>query len=148
MDPALVSAMSAVLGSLVGGSATVATAWLTQRSQRDRELMLGEIRKREVLYGEFIRECSKLAIDSLDHQLDDVNKAFTVYSLQNQIRLNASEEVVAASEQTITSILSRYLEPNLSKDEMRIFAMERPNDPVKVFSLACRNELRRLLRVT
>ena len=147
MDPVLVSAMSAVLGSLVGGSATVATAWLTQRSQRNRELTLGEIRKREALYGEFIRECSKLAIDSLDHQLDNVDKAFTVYALQNQIQLSASDEVVAASEQTITSILARYFEPNLSKDEIRKFAMERPNDPVKIFSLACRNELRRLLRV-
>ena len=36
MDATLVSAMAAVLGSLVGGSATVATAWFTQRTQGKR----------------------------------------------------------------------------------------------------------------
>ena len=60
MDPAIVSAMAAVLGSLVGGSATVATAWITQRTLSKRELIGAEIRTRETLYGEFISECSKL----------------------------------------------------------------------------------------
>jgi len=39
MDPAIVSAMAAVLGSLVGGSATVATAWITQRTLSKREVI-------------------------------------------------------------------------------------------------------------
>jgi hypothetical protein len=56
MDPAIVSAMAAVLGSLVGGSATVATAWITQRTLSKRELIRAEIRKRERLYGQFISE--------------------------------------------------------------------------------------------
>ncbi len=46
MDPAIVSAMAAVLGSLVGGSATVATAWITQRTLSKRELLGMEIRTR------------------------------------------------------------------------------------------------------
>jgi hypothetical protein len=66
MDPAIVSAMAAVLGSLVGGSATVVTAWITQRTLSKRELMGAEIRTRQTLYGEFIRECSKLVVDSFD----------------------------------------------------------------------------------
>jgi hypothetical protein len=37
-----------------------------------------EIRKRELLYTEFIAECSKLAIDALDHTLDDTTKVFHV----------------------------------------------------------------------
>jgi len=32
MDMTAVSAMAGVLGSLVGGSATVATAWITQKT--------------------------------------------------------------------------------------------------------------------
>jgi hypothetical protein len=43
------------LGSLVGGSATVATAWITQRTLSKRELMGAEIRTHEACYGEFIR---------------------------------------------------------------------------------------------
>ena len=65
MDPSIVSALSAVLGSLVGGSATIATAWITQKTQSKRELAGAEIRKRELLYTEFIDECSKLAIDTI-----------------------------------------------------------------------------------
>jgi hypothetical protein len=60
MDPTIVSALSAVLGSAVGGSATLATAWITQKTQSRREIVAAEIRKREALYGEFIAECSKL----------------------------------------------------------------------------------------
>jgi hypothetical protein len=70
MDAAIVSAMAAVLGSLVGGSATVATAWVTQRTQSKREVIGAEIRTRQTLYGEFIRECSKLVVNSFTHTLD------------------------------------------------------------------------------
>jgi hypothetical protein len=65
MDPALLSALSAILGSLAGGSASVGAAWVTQRAHTTRELMTSEIRKRESVYGEFIAECSKLLIDPL-----------------------------------------------------------------------------------
>lgn len=70
MDAATVSAMAAVLRSLVGGSATVATAWVTQRTLSKRELISAEIRTRQTLYGEFIRECSKLVVNSFTHTLD------------------------------------------------------------------------------
>jgi hypothetical protein len=53
MDSAIVSAMAAVLGTLVGGSATVATAWITQKTTSKRELVQDEMHKRETLYGEF-----------------------------------------------------------------------------------------------
>ena len=52
MDNVSVTAMAGVLGSLVGGSATVATTWLTHRTQTRREFIRLEMRKREMLYGE------------------------------------------------------------------------------------------------
>jgi hypothetical protein len=51
MDATLVSAMAGVFGSLVGGSASVATAWITQKTMNKRELIGAEIRQREALYG-------------------------------------------------------------------------------------------------
>jgi hypothetical protein len=65
MEPAILTALSAILGSAVGGSATLATAWLTQRTQGRRERVETEIRKREQLYVEFIAESSKLFRDPL-----------------------------------------------------------------------------------
>ena len=85
MDPVIVSALAAVLGSLVGGSATFATAWVTQRTLSKRELIAGEIRTREMLYGEFIRACSKLVVDSFERALDKPETLLPAYELLNRI---------------------------------------------------------------
>jgi hypothetical protein len=71
LDPAVVSAMAAVFGSFVGGSATVVTAWVTQKTLSKRELIGAEIRQRETLYGEFIRECSKCFAAAVPNRSDD-----------------------------------------------------------------------------
>ena len=145
MDPSIVSALSALLGSLVGGSATIATAWITQKTQSRRELVVTEIRKRELLYAEFIDECSKLAIDALDHTLDDTTKVFHVYALENRIRLTSSDMVVATAEQTIKHILKNYFGPNITKEELREVVLDGTHeDPLKPFSEACRNEIKEL----
>ena len=67
MEPAILTALSAILGSAVGGSATLATAWLMQRTQGRRERVETEVRKREQLYVEFIAESSKLFIEGFEH---------------------------------------------------------------------------------
>ena len=61
IDATIVPAMAGVMGSFVGASATVATAWITQRTLNKRDLFQAEMRKREALYGEFIGECARLA---------------------------------------------------------------------------------------
>ena len=76
--------------------------------ESSRESVRAEIRKRELLYTEFIDECSKLAIDALDHTLDDTTKVFHVYGLQSRIRLTSSDMVVAAADQTVKHILKNY----------------------------------------
>jgi hypothetical protein len=144
MDPSIVPALSAILGSLVGGSASIATAWITHKVQSRRELVVTEIRKRELLYTEFIDECSKLAIDALDHTLDDTTKVFHVYALQSRIRLTSSEMVVVAADQTIKDILKNYFGPNMTKEEIRDLVLSGTQDPLKPFSEACRKELKGL----
>src|SRR5262245_7546421 len=152
MDQAVVSALSAVLGSIVGGSATIATAWVTQRTQSRRSRLRTDIGKRETLYARFIAECSKLAIDALDHHLDNPVKMFQVYALENRIRLTSSDAVVAAAAETIKRIIKQYYGTNLAPEQLREFAlsvMENPlerEDPLKPFSTACRAELDALYR--
>jgi hypothetical protein len=146
MDRAVLSALAALLGSLVGASATIATAWLTQRTQARRSSVETEIRKREVLYGEFIAEGSKLLIESIDHKLDDPERLYSLYAVLNRIRLVSSDEVLAAADRTSTQITERFFRPNLSSDEMRQLVLTRPDDPLKEFSEVCRLELRTLQR--
>src|SRR4029453_11103409 len=93
MDSAIVPAMAGVLGSLVGGSATVATAWITQKAVNKRELAQLEMRKRETLYGEFIAECAKLLMDAFTHTLDAPEKLLPLYAMLNRIRFSPSQPV-------------------------------------------------------
>jgi hypothetical protein len=144
MDPALVSAMSAVLGSVVGASATIATAWITQRTATKRELVREDLRKREMLYGEFINECSKLAIDSLAHGIEQPEKMWSAYALLNRIRLSASAPVLAEAEVVLKRIAEQYYSPNVSLDEFRTIAVSQGADPLKSFGEACRAELEAL----
>ena len=146
MDRAVLSALAAILGSLVGASATIATAWLTQRTQARRASVETEIRKREALYGEFIAEGSKLLIESIDHKLDDPERLYSLYAVLNRIRLVASDDVLAAADRTSTQIVERFFRPNLSPQEMRQLVLTRPDDPLKEFSEVCRRELRTLQR--
>jgi hypothetical protein len=146
VDPAVVSALSAVLGSLVGGSASIATAWFTQTTQGRRESVRVEIKKREALYSAFISECSKLALDSLDHTLDNPETLVNAYALHNRIRLISSDAVVDAAGQAIRRIVERYVGPNITKEELRtlILSLKDDDDPLKLFSEACRIELAKL----
>ena len=129
MDRALLSALAALLGSLVGASATIATAWLTQRTQGRRSSVEAEIRKREALYGEFIEEGSKVLIESIDHTLDDPERLYSLYAVLNRIRLVASDEVLAAADRAATQIIELFFRPNLSSEEMRQLVLTRPNNP-------------------
>ena len=108
MDPALVGALAGVLGSLAGGSATVAAAWVAQKTQGKRELAQAEIHKREKLYGEFIGECSRLLMDALSHNLEEPQKLVTAYELLNRIRLSASDAVLAEAEHIVRRITDQY----------------------------------------
>ncbi|HVP28921.1 MAG TPA: hypothetical protein VMW35_07140 [Myxococcota bacterium] len=148
MEPAVLSALSAILGSAVGGSATIATAWLTQRTQGRREHIEAEIRKREQLYVEFIAEGSKLIIESLDHPLKNAERLSSLYAVLNRIRLRCSEEVLSAADSTATRIVEQYFRPNLSPEELRETVLARADDPLKDFSEACRRELGMLQRPT
>ncbi len=146
MDPVIVSALAAVLGSLVGGSATFATAWVTQRTLSKRELIAGEIRTREMLYGEFIRACSKLVVDSFERTLDKPETLLPAYELLNRIRLCASDAVLSQAEQVLQRITEQYFSPNLSVDEIRALVRsgKTDGDPLKSFGEACRLEIKSL----
>ena len=142
MDATIVSAMAGVFGSLVGGSATVATAWITQKTLSKRELLGAEIRHRETLYGEFIREGSRLVMDSFVRTLDKPEMLLSLYELLNRIRLSASDAVLAEADHVLRQITEQYFSTNLSVEEMRALVWSGSADPLKSFGEACRVELK------
>lgn len=141
MDATLVGGMTGVLGALVGGSATIAAAWITQRTSSRRELVRTELQKRETLYGEFINECSRLAIDALAHGLDKPETMLSAYALLNRIRLSSSA-VLAQAENVVRRIAEQYFSPNISLEEIGAVTRSLEADPLKSFGEACRAELK------
>jgi len=144
MDTALLGALSAVLGSLVGGSASVATTWMAQKTLNRREVLREELRKREALYGEFIGECAKLFMDAFTHNLEKPESLLPVFALINRIRLCASREVLAEAERMLTRLTDQYFAKNLTVEELRELAHTEQADPLRDFGEACRVELKSL----
>lgn len=142
MDSTIVSAMAAVLGSLVGGSATLVTAWITQKTVSKREMLQEEMRKRETLYGEFIAECAKLLLDAFTRTLDKPETLLHLYALINRIRLCASKPVLAEAEKLLRIITEQYFSNNLTLEDMRNLTLTEDADPLKAFGEACRMELK------
>jgi hypothetical protein len=132
----------AVAGSVAGASATVAIAWITQRTLSRRELIREEMRKREMLYGEFISECAKVLMDAFTHTLDKPELLLPLYALINRIRLAASPAVLAEAERLLRRIMDQYFARNLTLEEMRELALSTQADPLRAFGEACRGELK------
>ncbi len=144
MDLTLVSAMSGVLGSLIGGSATVATTWVSQRTATSRELVRDEMRKREALYGEFVAECARILMDAFGNALDKPDRLLPAYALINRIRLSASQAVLAEAERLLRRITEQYFADKLTLEDLHRLALSEDGDPMKAFGEACRAELKSL----
>ena len=144
MDTALVGAMSAVMGSLVGGSASVATTWMAQKTLNRREVLREELRKREALYGEFIGECAKLFMDAFTHTLEKPETLLPVFALINRIRLCSSRKVLAEAERLLGRLTDQYFANNMTVEELRKLAHTEQADPLSAFGEACRAELKSL----
>lgn len=99
------------------------------------------MQKRETLYGEFINECSRLAIDALAHGLDKPETMLSAYALLNRIRLSSSDAVLAQAENLVRRIAEQYFSPNFSLEEIRAMTQSLEGDPLKSFGEACRAEL-------
>lgn len=141
MNPSTITAIAAVCGSLVGASATIVTTWITHRAQRVHAERDAELRRHEDLYVEFITESSRLAIDALSHSLEGPDTFVKLYGILGRIRLVASDHVLAAAETCARQLVDLYARPNLTVEEIRM-AIERDRlDPIRDFSVACREEL-------
>jgi hypothetical protein len=150
MDPATqsasVTALAAVAGSAVGGLASFATTFFTQRNQAHRDLLSRDMARREELYSQFIREATNLYVDSLDKTLENPGALIEMYSLVGRMRLIAGNKVLLAAEKLAESIVESYSQPSKTLVEVYKLARERRVDPLKEFSEVCREERMLMLK--
>ena len=140
LNPATISALAAIFGSLSGALASSASTWITQRHQDRRDLLAKRIFYREQLYSDFINESAHAIADAIQHNLQDLNKLTSTYALLSRIRLSSSTKVLASAERVIQDTISRYSEPNVTPEEIQFRAAKR-EDPLREFSNICRAEL-------
>jgi hypothetical protein len=140
MDTALITGMSAVLGSLSGAAASITTTWMTQRNQRARERAQVEIRRRETLYEQFITETARLTADAFDHSLDHPETLANVYAIVARMRLVSSVNVINAAEECCHYLVDMYSKPNLTIEQIRDW-FRSAQHPLIEFAAACRAEL-------
>ena len=143
MDANLITALAGVLGAVSGASAAIATTWITQKNQTIRERAKSETRKREILYGDFITEASRLIADAFDHSLDTPETLVKLYANLGRIRLVSSDAVLAAAEECCDRILKLYAQPNKAMAEIFTTLKGGELEVFKHFSDACRVELRK-----
>lgn len=145
MDTAILSAASALLGSLIGGVSTLIASWLTQRGQLRAQVVVHQAVQRETLYAEFINEASKLLADAWSHQVKSPEILAGLYSAIQRMRLTSSNGVVRGAEQVARLVVDAYAAPDKTFDDLRK-ALESDEifDPLREFSKLCSTELRAL----
>jgi hypothetical protein len=139
-DPASISALAAIFGSLSGALASSVSTWITQKHQGRRDILAKRISYREQLYSDFISESARAMADAIQHNFQDPNKLTPTYALLSRIRLSSSGDVLASAEQVVQHIIGAYSEPNLAPEEIQSRASKR-RDPLREFSNICRDEL-------
>jgi cell division septum initiation protein DivIVA len=144
-NPATISALAALFGSLVGAMASSVSTWISQRHQDRRDLVAKKIFHREQLYSEFLSESARAFADAFEHNFRDPNKLVPTYAVLSRIRLSSSTEVLAGAERVVDRIMATYSGPNLAPEEIPSRVANR-NDPLLEFSGLCRRELESLWR--
>ena len=154
MDGGISNGLAAIMGALVGGLASLASTWVSERTRHRRDLLQREIGKRETAYSDFIDHASKLYVTSATHNLNDDDAQFeselegavSLYGIASRIRLFASDRVIKEAESVLDLILIQFGAENISVDELREKKLSE-RDPLKAFSISCRRELQDLHRV-
>lgn len=146
MDPAILSATSALVGSLIGGISTFAASWLTLRGRLRAEALVQEAAKREALYAEFIIEASRRLSEAWSHQAETPEVLAGLYSTHQRMRLTSSDEVIRVADRVIRLVIQAYAAPDKTFDELgqRIARNDQQWDTLRGFAEACRAELRGL----
>jgi hypothetical protein len=142
MDPAYLSALSALAGSIVGGLSTGLGGWLNQRAQARAGQVAHQILRREELYREFIVAASKAygeAILSNEPQIQDL---VAIYALISRMRIASSTPTIECADKIMQMIIATYFKPNKTIRELNDLIISGTGiDPLKEFSQVAREEL-------
>jgi hypothetical protein len=142
MDTALISTLSALAGSIVGGVTSGATTWISHQYQAKAGHRLHNLAQRENLYRDFVVAASETYGGSMVNNEPEIHEVIGLYGMISRMRILSDPLVVECAEQTVNSIIDTYFSPKKSLLELRAL-MERGEaiDPLRRFSEVSRSEL-------
>jgi hypothetical protein len=151
IDPTLLSPVSALLGAIVGGGASLVGAIYTQRCQNRLQRVAREVEKREAVYADFVMHASNLLLNA--YTRDEIvpgGDEPRLIGLINRMRLFAPPEVVGEAENVLRVIIEISLKPSIELRQLAKEALSRglDPDPLLAFSSTCRADLDSVRRTT
>ena len=149
IDANILSPVSALLGALIGGGASLCAAIYTQRYQNRLQRVAGEIAKRETVYADFVMNASNLLLNA--YVRDEIalgGEEQRLIGLINRMRLFAPIDVVKSAEAVLKAIVEISLKPGIEVRRLAKEALSESLDPDALlsFSLICRADLDNVLR--
>ena len=141
MNPAYITALAALSGSVIGGLMTFAAAWVTQRQQANVQWLLQEKMRRQELYQQFIEEASQSYVDALIHDETALAPLVSLYALINKMRVVSDPRIAERADKFVRMILDTYVLPNKTLPELRSMVESGALDPLQDFAEICREEL-------
>jgi hypothetical protein len=143
MDAALISATSALAGSVIGGLTTGFTTLLSQRSQAKAGQVAHDLARREDLVRDFVVAASKTYGDAIGNSEAKMPEIVDLYAMVSRMRVLGMPRSVACAENVMRSIVETYFAPNRTIADIREIVKNGGSDidPLKDFAEAAREEL-------
>jgi hypothetical protein len=145
MGVAYVSAMAALVGSVVGDLSSSSTTWLSQRVQARAGQIAQETEAREDLYRDFIIAASKAYGDALVNSEPRIPELVSLYVMISRMRVVSLPPTIACADKIMLTTIDTYYLPNRSVRELRDLVGVGVGvgiDPLKEFSEVAREEMR------
>ena len=144
MDAALISAVSALAGSVIGGLTTGFTTLLSQRTQARAGQIAHDLARREDLIRDFVVAASKTYGDAIVNSEPKMPEIVELYAMVSRMRVLGMPRSVACAEIVMQSIIETYFAPNRTVADIRAIVKSGGTvmDPLKEFAEAAREELR------
>ena len=151
IDPALLGPVSAIMGAIVGGGASLIAAIYTQRCQDRLQRVAREVEKRETVYADFVMQASNLLLNA--YTRDEIvlgGDEPRLIGLINRMRLFARPDIVGEAEKVLRVIVEISLKPSIEFRQLATEALSKSldPDPLLAFSSTCRADLDNVRRTT
>jgi hypothetical protein len=143
MNAAIISALSALGGSVIGGLISGIATWAAQREQTRAVQRVHDKSWREELYKEFIVAASKAYGDAVANNEPQAQELVALYAMISRMRVLSSPRVVTSALKIMNTTIDTYFAPNKTIREIReLMKSGELVDPLKEFSEVVRDELR------